>query len=297
MAGILKKLKTHPVVNPAWAILGVLPAVLAVTLFSLFPAALNLVISFTDYNGVAAGTKFIGFGNYASFFTVINNQVLPAFWTTIKYSLLMVVPLQIISLGAALLVNKGLKGSNLFRAVFFMPSILGAVVICASWKLIFDPLDGPLARYFHIDSAFLGDERFALVYIAVIALWASFGYSMVIYIAGLQNIPRDYYEAAMIDGASPRATFFRITLPLLKPAVTICLWIAISGTLGMADYIMLTTGGGHNTMTIGYYIFTSVIGNTVSQGQSAATAIYFFLFVTAIMLAFNFLMKRRSTEL
>lgn len=209
---------------------------------------------------------------------------------------MVVLPLQVISIGTALLVNRKLKGSNFFRALYFMPSILGSVVVCSCWKLIFDPIDGPLAKYFGIQSAFLGDPAWSLFCIVIIALWASFGYSMTIYLAGLQGIPKDYYEASQIDGANGWVQFFKITLPLLWPSVVICLWIAISGTLGMSDYIVLTTGGGYNTTTIGFYIFNTVVNGLVNQGQSAATAMYYFVFVTSVMLLFNYFIKRRVVE-
>lgn len=291
---LTRRLKTSSSVNPWAAVVGVLPAIAVIVLFIGFPAVLNLVISFTDYNGIWSETAFVGFRNYIEFFTLIGGDVLPAFGNTLLYAAYVVLPLQVISLGAALLVNCKVKCSGLFRALYFLPSILGSVVVCAAWRLIYDPFRGPLAVKLHIDSAFLGDPDLAMLFISIIALWANFGYSMTLYLAGLQGIPQDCLEAAVIDGANPVQRFFRITLPLLWPSVVICLWIAISGTLGMADYIMLTTQGAHNTTTIGFYIFDTVIKNSVNQGQSAATAIYNFLFVTAIMLAFNFFIRKRE---
>ena len=117
---------------------------------------------------------------------------------------------------------------------------------------------------------------------------------MTIYLAGLQGIPTRYYEAATIDGAGAWARFRHITMPLLRPTIVICLWIAISGTLGMSDYIMLTTQGGHNTTTIGFYIFWTVVNNQLNKGLSAAVAMYNFLFTSTIMLLFWFFVKRRS---
>ena len=225
---------------------------------------------------------------------------MPAFGVTIKYCLMMVVPLQALALGAALLVNMKFRTSNFFRAIFFMPSILGSAVVCSSWKLLYDPNIGPFSQIlglFGKSSAFLGDSSISLFCIVIIGLWSSYGYAMTIYLAGLQGISQDYYEAASIDGAGWWTTFSRITLPLIWPAITINLWIAISGTLGMSDFIMLTTKGGYGTRTIGYYIFDTVVNNIMNKGQSAAVAIYFFLFITTIMLLFNKFIRNREVSM
>lgn len=293
-------MRTSPVIGSFWPIVGVLPLLIVLILFSVYPAVLNVVMSFTDYNGVWSGVEFVGLKNYKNFWTILGPEVLPAFWVTIKYCLMMVLPLQALALGAAVLVNMNFRTSNFFRAVFFMPSILGSAVICSAWKLMYDPNIGPFAAILDVfgkNSAFLGDSRISLICIVVIGLWTSYGYAMTIYLAGLQGIDRDYYEAASIDGAGGWAKFTKITLPLIWPSITINLWIAISGTLGMADFIMLTTKGGYGTRTIGYYIFDTVINNTMNKGQSAAVAIYFFIFITTIMLLFNKFVRKREVSL
>ena len=165
--------------------------------------------------------------------------------------------------------------------------------------MIFDPYDSissTILGWFGQSSAFLGDEKIAMVLIAIIALWSSFGYSMAIYLAGLQGVDRTYYEAAEIDGANPWQIFWRITLPLIMPSVTICLFIALQGTLGMSDYIIFLTNGAYGTTTIGFYIYKLTITMT-NQGQVAAVSIVNFVFVSTIMLIYNKIMRSKEEQL
>jgi raffinose/stachyose/melibiose transport system permease protein len=294
--GFFKRQKNVAYFKASTAMLATLPATLIIFMLALFPALVNIAMSFTNYDGAISRLQFVGFQNYVNFFVIYGNKTIPALLTTFRYMAMMVIPLQIIAFGAAFLVNLKIKGKNFFRALFFLPTILGIAVVSTSWKLMFDPIDGPFARvleWFGTDSAFLGSEN-ALFFVVIIALWTSFGYSMVIYLAGLAGIDRSLYEAAAIDGASKWQIFTKVTLPLMWPVITICLWIALNGTIHMADYIILTTRGQFGTKTFSYYIYESVIENQVSQGQSAATSIYFTIITTSIMLLFNKFIRSRE---
>lgn len=283
------KQKTVAYVSPKIAMLGVVPALTIITMLSIFPALVNIAMSLTNYDGALSNLQYVGLKNYVNFFKIYGNYTIPSLLTTFKYMGLVVIPIQILAFGAAILVNQKVKGRNFFRSLFFLPTILGIAVVATSWKLMFDPIDGPFAKFlenFGMSSAFLGSEN-ALIYVSIIALWSGFGYSMVIYVAGLAGIDRELYEAAEIDGANKWQIFKSLTLPLMWPVITICLWISLNGTIHMADIIIFTTKGQFGTKTFAYYIYESVIENQVSQGQSAATSIYFTIFVTVIMLLFN----------
>lgn len=297
--GFWAREKTNKAVNPVYAMASVLPLILFLVLFSLIPAIISIVVSFTDYAGVFSTMQFVGIENYVNVFTTLSGEIFPAFGRTLEYAALVIIPLQILSLGAALLVNMKLRGSNCFRALFFMPSILGTAVICSVWGMMFDPYDSlfsTILSWFGKTSAFLGDENIAMVLIAVIALWASFGYSMAIYLAGLQGVNGEYYEAAEIDGANAWNKFWKITLPLIMPSVTICIFIALQGTLGMSDYIIFLTNGAHGTTTIGFYIYRMTL-NSINQGQVAAVSMVNFVFVSSIMLLYNKLMRAKEEQL
>ncbi len=295
-ATLKSKQKTVAYVSPRTAFIALIPALILITMLSIFPAVVNIIMSMTNYDGAISTVEFVFFENYINFFKVYGNRTIPALLTTFRYMALVIIPIQILAFGAALLVNQKVKGRNFFRSLFFLPTILGIAVVATSWKLMFDPIDGPFAKLlerFGTSSAFLGSEN-ALVFVSVIALWAGFGYSMVIYVAGLAGIDKDLYEAAEMDGANKWQIFKGLTLPLMWPVITICLWISLNGTLHMADFIIFTTKGQFGTKTFAYYIYESVIENQVSQGQSAATSIYFTIFISVIMLLFNKFVKSKE---
>ena len=190
------KFKTYPSVNPWWAFLAVVPALISIVVFGVLPALLTVVMSFTDYDGIWQEANFVLFKNYINFFTVLKGEVFGYLWNTFRYALMTVIPLQVLAIGSALLVNGSFRGRSFFRALFFMPQILGGAVIALVWKLMFDPTVGPFSKLlalFGKSSAFFGDPNISLTLISVVALWSSFGFSMTIYLAGLQGISRDYY--------------------------------------------------------------------------------------------------------
>lgn len=285
-----KKFRSTLAINPLLPMLGTLPALIGLIIFSLGPALLNLSLSFTDYRSASVPFDFVWFENYKNLFTLIGKDIFDAFLTTFKYVLLTVPINTILALFAAVIVTKEIKGKDIFRAIYFMPIILGSVVVCFSWTLILDTAWGPMIRIlnaFGINSAILGDPKTSLVWVSIITIWGNFGYLMVIFIAGIQGINKEYYEAAAIDGASGWRCLISITLPLLRPTLFICLWIGISGSLGMTDYILLTTNGGYGTETIGFYILRMVLYGSLNQGMNATIIIFNFIVVTTIMLVFN----------
>lgn len=295
-----KSFRTYPSVNPWLAFLGTVPALLSIIVFGVLPACTTIVISFTNYDGNWQTAEFVWFKNYVNFFTVLRTDVFTYLWNTLKYALFTIIPLQILAIGSALLVNKNFFGRSFFRALFFLPNILGGTVISLVWKLMFDPISGPVAQFlalFGKFSAFFGDPDISLWLISIVQLWAGFGFQMTIYLAGLQGISKDYYEAAEIDGAKKWDLFANITLPLIRPSMTICLWLAISGTLGMSDMVLLITGGNYNTKTFAFFLYDITMGNKMDQGQISALNLYFFVITTAIMLTYNHFFRKKEVEL
>lgn len=298
--GFNKRFRSTLAINPLLPLLGTLPALVALIIFSLGPALLNFTLSFTDYRNAITPFEFVWLDNYKNLFVLIGPEILDAFLTTFKYVLLTVPFNTALALFASILVTKELRGKNIFRAIYFMPVILGSVVVCFSWTLILDTAYGPMAKvleFLGIESAILGNPRTSLLWVSVITVWGNFGYLMVIFIAGIHGINREYYEAASIDGAGEWRSFVSITLPLLRPTLFICLWITISGSLGMTDYILLTTNGGYGTETIGFYIMRMVLYGSMNQGMNATIIIFNFVVVTAIMLVFNKISNRKEREL
>lgn len=295
------KQKTSPLVNPYVAMLATLPALLSIVLLSMLPAIVNLAISFTDYHGVGQPFEFVGFDNFIRAFKVGDASV--SVWGsllhTIVFSVSVVIVQQAISLGMGLVVARKFKGRSFFRALFFMPTILGVSVVGFTWQLVFDPVSGPIAVLLSKlgkSSALLGEEGLSMFLVIVVAIWANFGYSMVVYIAGIQNISEDIREAAEIDGARGFKTFWYITLPLLKNTLVINFWISISGTLAMFDIIFVLTNGTAGTTTLALYIFQLATNSSSNQGQAAALNIYFSAFVMLVMLVFNAVFRRKEAE-
>lgn len=299
---IERKFNTQPGVNSLYAMLAVLPAFLAIVIFGLLPAILNVGLSFTDYRGEGFDWKFVGLTNFIDFFSLEGGKVFRSLGRTIQFSFFTVIIQQIVSIFIAVIVNGVKKRTNLFRAIYFLPSILGITVVSYVWVLMLDPISGPISQVLSnsdMSSAFLGDPNIVMSLIIMVTIWANFGFAMTIYLAGLQSIPSELYEAADIDGAGSFQKFKNITLPLLRPALTINFWISISGTLGMFDIIYLLTGGGPGeaSTTFSLYFFQRVTQTSVNQGQTAAMSLYFFIFVTTIMLAFNYSFRRKEVEL
>lgn len=303
----LKRLNTTCSVNGINGIIALIPAAIALILVCFMPALLTVALSLTDYNGDIGNFNFIGLENYGDFFVLFGKDVLDAIKNTFVYMLLTILPIQIFALITALLVNTKVKGKSIFRAIFFLPSILGTTVVCTLWGIMYDPLDGPLAQlleslhnilpFIPKQSAFLGSSKTAMLCVAITSVWANFGFSMALYLSGLAGISKDYYEVADLEGANGWQVFFKITLPLLWPSVTICLFIAMQGTIGMSDYIILMTGGGRGTTTIGFYMYNIVMSHTASHGQAAAVSMCFFVFTSVVMLLFNKLINRKEVEM
>ena len=295
------RLKTSPLVNPYVAIAATLPAILSIVLLGLTPTIVNLAISFTDYHGIGQPFEFVYFENFIKAFTIKNSSVTvwDSLLNTLVFSACVVIFQQALSLGMALVVARKFKGRSFFRALFFMPTILGISVVGFTWQLVLDPVSGPIAvllSKFGISSALLGQDGLSMFLVIVVAIWANFGYAMVIYVAGLQNISEDVREAAEIDGAGMWKMFTKITFPLLRNTLVVNFWISISGTLSMFDIILVLTDGTAGTTTFALYFFKLATNSSSNQGQAAALNIYFFLFVTAIMLGFNALFRRKEVK-
>lgn len=301
MRSFKNRFRTTVMLGPLFPMLSVLPALIVIFGFVLVPSVINLAISFTNYSGPMLPFRFTGFENNKQVFTMDGGMALTSLWTTIVFSFFTVIIQQAVALFAAVMVNHDLKGKTFFRALYFMPTILGVTVVGFVWQMFFDPSGGPMAKilyeWFGVRSAFLGQEGLALPLVIMIVIWANYGFAMAIYVAGLQNVPKELKEAATIDGASSWQSFWKVTLPLIRASLTINFWISISGTLSMYDIIFVLTSGGAGTMTFSLYFFTVLMSPNSNKGTAAAMSIYFFIFITAIMLTFNHFFRRKEVDM
>jgi multiple sugar transport system permease protein len=246
----------------AWSFVS--PALIAIAIFFVVPVIAALVLSFTDFDiyGVADrhNVRFIGFDNYRRLFAT------PLFWSALRNTVFFVVvgaPLSIaVSLGAAVLLNaRVVRARGLFRTALFAPVVTTVVAVAVIWRYIFHPRYGFLnyaLSWVGIDAIdWLGDPHWSMPAMIVFAVWKNFGYNMIIFVAGLQSIPADLYEAARIDGASRLAQFRFITLPALAPTMLLVTILTMVGyfQLFAEPYVMTRGGPAQSTTSVLYFMF------------------------------------------
>jgi raffinose/stachyose/melibiose transport system permease protein len=206
----------------------------------------------------------------------------------------------------AILLNSKLRGTTFYRAIIFLPVVLGVTVTGLMWTVVLNPIDGPVERLFHLlgqNSTLLGSYTMAFPLVIFIQIWASIGFALVIYLAGLQAIPAELIEAALVDGGKASQVFRYITFPLLAPAVTINIMLSIIGSLQSYQLIYVLTGsgngvaGGFNTSVLSLQIFNSAFSSSLRQGYASALGMLQFLLVLVVALAFQFYLRRREVQL
>ncbi|MCU0507769.1 MAG: sugar ABC transporter permease [Anaerolineae bacterium] len=288
-----------------------LPGFLFYLVISLGPSIATAAYSFTDATGIkGAPVHFVGLENYREFLfmgqasrdnydALLRTLIFCFFVTTIQFTLGLVM---------ALIVNQKLKGVNFFRTIYFMPVILGAVIQGLIWSLFLYPMGGPMAQLiglFGLESEFLGGQPAqAFAWVMFVQIWANMGITMMIFIAGLQTIPTELYEAARIDGASSWSVFRNVTWPLLTPVTNTNLLLNLIGSLQAWQLFLVLLGYRNGTQVLGYLIFAQGFGQTSGsvtssfrQGYAAAASIVLFLLVLVIGLTAQTLLKRREERI
>ena len=218
---------------------------------------------------------------------------------TFKYAFILMVLVNVISLLLALLLDSYLKFKNVFRIVFFLPSILSTVLSGFIWKYNFSTGFPKLLSYFGLDvTSPLGHPDYALFGLVIIAVWQGIGTPMIIYIAGLQSIPNELIESARIDGAGTTRTFMNVTLPLLAPSVTINMLLVLTGSLKVFDLVWVTTQGGPGfaTEVITTFIYKTAF-NSFKAGYGMALSMIFFVILVIVTIVQLSIFRRREVEL
>lgn len=286
------------------------PGVLLYLVIAMGPSLATAVYSFTDETGIrGAPTNWVGFDNFDEFLFrgLASRDNIAATVRTLQFSF--VVTLIQFSLGLilALLLNQKLKGRTFFRTLFFIPVILGVVIQGLMWKLFLLPSSGPMAEFlgiFGYQGEFLGGQPTeAFGWVIVVQIWANVGITMVIFLAGMQTISADLYEAARIDGASGLQVFRNITWPQLTPAINTNFLLNIIGSLQAWQLFLVLTGYKPGTQVLGYLVFAEGFGQTSGsvsasfrQGFAAAASIVLFFLVLLIGLGANRIVTRRERK-
>ena len=290
----------------------VLPGLLLYLVFALLPSLATVVYSLTDTNGLTPKPlNFIGLDNYQEFLFrgAAAQENLEALLRTILFCVLVTVVQFVIGLLAAILLNQRLVGTRWFRALFFLPVILGVTIQGLVWRLFLYPLDGPVdsvLQVFGVESELLGGAGLgAFLWVTVVQIWSNMGITMVIFLAGLQTIPDELHEAARIDGASRRQSFWHVTWPLLTPAVTTNLILSIIGSLQAWQLFLVLVNYRPGTQVLGYVVYAQAFGqtsgsttsNSFRQGYGAAAAVVLFVVVFVVGVTAQYLLRRREERL
>ncbi|HWJ77635.1 MAG TPA: sugar ABC transporter permease [Niallia sp.] len=275
------------------------PVFIAFTIVVLIPFFSGIYYSFTDWNGITGQVKWVGLDNFKYIFTE-DKQFLQSFKLTAIYTIVAIILTNIIGFGLALLVTQKLKSSNILRTVFFMPNLLGGLLLGFIWQFIFIrgfASIGELTGIPLFELAWLGDKNTAFWGIVIVSVWQGAGYIMLIYIAALQNVPKELIEAAQMDGASRFQVLRNIKVPLVAPAVTICLFLTTASSFKIFDANLSLTNGGpfKSTEMLALNIYIEAFVNN-RYGVGEAKALIFFLVVAAISILQVTLSKKKEVE-
>ena len=253
----------------------VLPTFCAFIIGFIVPFIMGIWLSFCKFTTVT-DAKFVGFSNYIE--ALKDTMFRHSFWMTVLFAVVSLIVINVIAFLLAMALTQKMRGTNIFRTIFFMPNLIGGIVLGYIWQLIFN---GFLARY---NTAISLNQWYGFWGLIILVSWQQICYMMIIYIAGLQAIPGDVMEAAQIDGASPIQRLFKVTIPMMMPSITICMFLSITNGFKLFDQNLSLTAGEPAKLSelMALNIFNTFYGRTGWEGVGQAKAVIFFLIVVAI---------------
>ena len=252
-----------------------LPTMAAFLIGFIIPFIEGIYLSFCNFTTIK-DAKFVGIQNYIEAFK--DSNFLGSFKFTTLFAIVSLVLINVLAFLVALALTQNIKGKNIFRTVFFMPNLIGGIVLGYVWQLIFDGI------FVKFDTALKLNETLGFWGLVILVGWQQIGYMMIVYIAGLQAIPGDIQEAAMIDGATRMQRLFKITIPNMMPSITICTFLTITNSFKLFDQNLALTGGEplHKTEMLALNIYSTFYGRVGAEGVGQAKAVVFFIIVVAI---------------
>ena len=261
-------------VKKYWPIF-LLPTMAAFLIGFIIPFIEGIYLSFCNFTTIK-DAKFVGIQNYIDAFK--DSNFLGSFKFTTLFAIVSLVLINVLAFLVALALTQNIKGKNIFRTVFFMPNLIGGIVLGYVWQLIFDGI------FVKFDTALKLNETLGFWGLVILVGWQQVGYMMIVYIAGLQAIPGDIQEAAMIDGATRMQRLFKITIPNMMPSITICTFLTITNSFKLFDQNLALTGGEplHKTEMLALNIYSTFYGRVGAEGVGQAKAVVFFIIVVAI---------------
>lgn len=276
----------------------VLPTLIAFAIGFIYPFFQGIYLSFCKFHTVS-NAKLIGFDNYVKAFQ--NEAFIHSFWFTVLFVIVSIVLINLIAFAVAYVLTLGIRGSNIFRTVFFVPNLIGGIILGYIWKLIFD---GILHNY---GTNLALNSTYGFWGLVILMCWQQAGYMMIIYIAGFQSVPSDLYEAAKIDGANRRQLLTKVTIPMMAPSITICTFLTLTNSFKLFDQNLALTAGAPGVITsdgvtikqtemMALNIYNTFYSNANSRGVGQAEAVIFFVIVVVIALAQLYFTRKREVQ-
>lgn len=267
-----------------------LPTVIAFAFAFIIPFVQGVYLSFCEFTTVDNAT-WVGLANYKEAFSSGQGFTSALGFTTL-FTLVSVLTINLLAFTIALLLTRKIKGTNIFRTIFFMPNLIGGIVLGYTWQQMINAI---LYKY---ETTIVSDAKFGFFGLVILMNWQMVGYMMVIYIAGLQNVPTDLLEAAKIDGASPWQTLIKVKLPMVMSSVTICMFLTLSNSFKLFDQNKALTDGApmKKTQMLALNIYETFYGRTGYEGVGQAKAVVFFIIVALIALLQLSITRKKEVE-
>ena len=267
----------------------VLPTLIAFSFAFIIPFVMGVYLSFCTFKTIT-NAQFLGLDNYIKIFA--DKDFVNAFGFTLKFSVVSIVTINVFAFILALALTRKIKGTNLFRTVFFMPNLIGGIILGYIWQQM---INAVLLKY---ETTLVANPTYGFWGLIILMNWQMIGYMMIIYVAGLQNVPTDLIEAAEIDGATSLQTLFKVKIPMVMPSITICLFLTVSNSFKLFDQNLALTAGAPSKKTamLALDIYNTFYGRSGFEGVGQAKAVLFFIVVAVIALGQLVLTRRKEVE-
>ena len=267
----------------------VLPTLIAFSFAFIIPFVMGVYLSFCKFKTIT-NAQFVGLDNYIKIFA--DKDFVNAFGFTLKFSVVSIVTINVFAFILALALTRKIKGTNLFRTVFFMPNLIGGIILGYIWQQM---INAVLLKY---ETTLVANPTYGFWGLIILMNWQMIGYMMIIYVAGLQNVPTDLIEAAEIDGATSLQTLFKVKIPMVMPSITICLFLTVSNSFKLFDQNLALTAGAPSKKTamLALDIYKTFYGRSGFEGVGQAKAVLFFIVVAVIALGQLVLTRRKEVE-
>lgn len=267
----------------------VLPTLIAFSFAFIIPFVMGVYLSFCKFKTIT-NAQFVGLENYIKIFA--DKDFVNAFGFTLKFSVVSIITINVFAFILALALTRKIKETNLFRTVFFMPNLIGGIILGYIWQQM---INAVLLKY---ETTLVANPTYGFWGLVILMNWQMIGYMMIIYVAGLQNVPTDLIEAAQIDGATSLQTLFKVKIPMVMPSITICLFLTVSNSFKLFDQNLALTAGAPSKKTamLALDIYNTFYGRNGYEGVGQAKAVLFFIVVAVIALGQLVLTRRKEVE-